>query len=80
MIDNILTAFSIGQQVIKTLGALKRDVESFRSRKAEVSMHFAQMEALDKRTGELELLAKGQEDRLREIENSVKDALTATKQ
>jgi hypothetical protein len=31
------------------------------------------------RTSELELLAKEQEDCLREIENSVKDALTATK-
>jgi hypothetical protein len=36
------------------------------------------MEALNKRTDELELLAKEHDDRLREIENSLKDALTAT--
>jgi hypothetical protein len=78
MIDNILTVFSIGQRVIKTLGALKKDVESFRSPNEQVPAHFAQMEALDKRTAELELLAQEQDDRLREIEKSLKDALTAT--
>jgi hypothetical protein len=80
MIENIWTAFAIGHRVVKTLGALKKDVESLRSSNAQARAHVAQMEALDKRTGELELFAKEQDDRLGEIENSLADALTATEE
>lgn len=78
MLENIWTAIAIGHRVIKTLGALKKDVDSFRSDNVQTHVQFAQMEALDKRTGELEILAKEQDDRLRKIENSLKDVLTAT--
>jgi hypothetical protein len=78
MFENIWTAIAIGHRVVKTLGALKKDVDSFRSSNTRAGVQFAQMEALDKRTGELELLAKEQDERLLEIENSLKDALIAT--
>jgi hypothetical protein len=78
MLENIWTVIAIGHRVVKTLGVLKKDVESFQSGNARARAQFAQMEALDKRTGELELLAKEQDNRLREIENSLKDALIAT--
>ena len=78
MFENIWTAIAIGHRVVKTLGALKKDVDSFRSGNDQARGQFAQMEALDKRTGELELLAKEQQERLRKIENSLTDVLTAT--
>jgi hypothetical protein len=78
MIENIWTAIAIGHRVVKTLGALKKDVDSLRSGNVRARAQFAQMEAVDKRTGELELFAKEQEDRLRRIENSSTDVLTAT--
>jgi hypothetical protein len=78
MLENIWTAIAIGHRVVKTLGALKKDVDSFRSGNDRDHVQFAQMEALDKRTGELELLAKEQDDRLGRIENSLNDVLTAT--
>jgi len=78
MFENIWTAIAIGQRVVKTIAALKKDVDSFRSGNVQARVQFAQMEALDKRTGELEFLAKEQDDRLRKIENSLTDVLTAT--
>jgi hypothetical protein len=78
MIEDIWMAISLGRRVLQTVGALKKDVDSFRSGRAKAQEHFAQMEALDKRTGDLEKLSKEQDDRLRQIENSLKDALIAT--
>jgi hypothetical protein len=78
MLEDIWLAISVGHRVLRTLGVLKNDVESFRSRSAQARAHNAQMEALDKRTGDLEMLAREQDDRLEEIEKSLKDALTAT--
>lgn len=78
MLEDIWTAISVGRRVLKTIGVLKNDVDSFRSDKAKSEQHHSQMEALDKRTSDLENLAKEQDDRLRKIESSLKDALIAT--
>ena len=78
MIEDIWLAISVGSRVIKTLGALKKDVDSFRAGRAQAGAHHTQMEVLDKRTSDLEILAKEQDGRIEEIENSLKDALTAT--
>ena len=78
MLEDIWMAISVGRRVIKTIAALKSDVDSFRSRRAKTQEHHAQMEALDKRASDLERLAREQDDRLRQIENSLKDTLIAT--
>jgi predicted RNase H-like nuclease (RuvC/YqgF family) len=78
MIEDIWMAISVGRRVLKTLGALKKDVETFRSSRARGGVHQTQMEALDKRTNDLEMLTREQESRIEDIEKSLEDALTAT--
>src|ERR1700685_82529 len=78
MLEDIWMAISVGRRVIKTIAALKGDVDSFRSRSAKTQEHHAQMEAFDRRASDLERLAREQDDRLRQIENSLKDTLIAT--
>jgi hypothetical protein len=78
MLDDILTAISLGRRVLNTVRTLKGDVESFQSNKSEVHKTGLELNALDKRMGDLEMLARQQDERLRELEHSVKDALIAT--
>ena len=78
MIEDIWMAISVGRRVLQTIGALKNDVDSFRSGRLKSSEHHTQMEALDKRTVDLERVAREQDERLRKIETSLKDALVAT--
>ena len=78
MLDDILTVISLGRRVLNTVRTLKNDVDSFQADKANAQRPHIQLEALDKRTGDLEMLAREQNERLREIEHSLKDALVAT--
>lgn len=78
MLDDILTVISLGRRVLNTVRTLKRDVDSFQPSRPAAEHPRAQLEALDKRTGDLEMLAREQNERLREIEHSLKDALIAT--
>jgi hypothetical protein len=78
MLENFWTVWTIGTGVVRTLSALRKDVESLRSGRAAALGHAAQLEALDQRTRQLELLAGDTDDRLEKIETSIKDAANAT--
>jgi hypothetical protein len=86
MLGSIWNAIGLGQSVVKTISALKRDVESVRPPNPEaVSPSATQMEALDKqieamgkRTSDLEIIVQAQENRFRQIEKSLNDAVSAT--
>jgi hypothetical protein len=78
MLENFWTVWTIGTGVVRTLSALRKDVESLRSGRTAALGHAAQLEALDQRTRQLELLADETDDRLEKIETSLKDAASAT--
>lgn len=78
MLENFWTVWTIGTGVVRTLSALRKDVESLRSGRAAALGHAAQIEALDQRTRQLEILAGETDDRLEKIETSLKDAADAT--
>lgn len=77
MLQEIFTVFSVGKKVLKSVADLKRDAESFRAGSTRAHPHSAELEALGKRTGDLESLAREQRFAIHELEHGVKDASSA---
>jgi len=78
MFEEILTAISLGQRLLRSLAALRKDAKSFRSDAAQSHVGFAQLEALDKRTSDLEMIAREQESRIDEVQTILKDSMVVT--
>jgi|SRR5579872_573567 len=78
MLENFWTVWTIGTGVVRTLSALRKDVESLRSGRAAALGHAAHLEALDQRMQQLEILSAVTDDRLEKIETSLQDAANAT--
>ena len=78
MFEEILAAISLGQRLLLSLAALRKDAKSVRSDNAPSHARISQLEALDKRTGDLELIAQEQDSRIGELENALKDSLVVT--
>src|SRR3954468_15112378 len=86
MLGSIWNVIGLGQSVVKTISALKRDVESVRPANPDVASQSVkqvealdrQIEAMEKRTSDLESIVQAQENRFRQIEKSLSDAVSAT--
>lgn len=78
MFEEILTAISLGQRLLRSLAALRKDAKSFRSESAQSHAGLAQLEALDKRTSDLETIAQKQDARIAEVETILRDSMVVT--
>ena len=78
MFEEILTAVSLGQRLLRSLAALRKDAKSFRSGAAQSHIGLAQLEALDKRTSDLESIAQEQDLRIGEVETILRDSMVVT--
>jgi hypothetical protein len=78
MLQEILAAISLGQRLLKSLAALRKDAASFRSEGSQTGAAFAQLDALHKRTGDLEIISREQDARIGEVESILKDSMLVT--
>jgi hypothetical protein len=78
MLQEILAAISLGQRLLKGLAALRKDAASFRSARAQTDTASTQLDALHKRTSDLEVIAQEQDARLGEIEGVLKDSMVVS--
>jgi hypothetical protein len=78
MFEEILTAISLGQRLLRSLAALRKDAKSFRSEGAQSHAGLARLEALDRRTSDLETIAQEQDARIGEVETILRDSMAVT--
>jgi predicted nucleic acid-binding protein len=76
--DGILTAIALGTRLTKAVVQLKKQIDDLRSGAAPENLQPPPIEALDKRTSDLESLARRQAVRISDLEIGLEDASAVT--
>ena len=76
--DDILTAIALGTRLTKAVVSLKKHIDDLRSGATSESLQPSPIEALDKRTSDLESLARKQAARIGDLEIGLEDAAVVT--
>jgi hypothetical protein len=76
--DDLLTAIALGTRLTKAVVSLKNHIDTLRSGVMPENPQPSPIEALDKRTSELESLARKQAVRISDLEIGLEDAAAVT--
>jgi predicted nucleic acid-binding protein len=76
--DEILTAIALGTRLTKAVVSSKRHVDDLRSSAAPKTLQPSPIDALDRRTSDLESLARRQAARISDLEIGLEDAAVVT--
>jgi predicted nucleic acid-binding protein len=76
--DDILTAIALGTRLTKAVVSLKKHIDVLRSGATSEGLQPSSIEALDKRTSDLESLARRQAVRISDLEIGLEDAAVVT--
>jgi predicted nucleic acid-binding protein len=76
--DDILTAIALGTRLTKAIVSLKKHIDVLRSGATSGDLRPSPIEALDKRTSDLESLARRQAVRISDLELGLEDAAVIT--
>ena len=76
--DDILNAIALGTRLAKSVVSLKKHIDDLRSGAAPENPQPSPIEALDKRTSDLESLARKQAVRISDLEIGLEDASAVT--
>ncbi|HXX44916.1 MAG TPA: hypothetical protein VEJ38_09320 [Candidatus Acidoferrales bacterium] len=73
-LDDVFSTIALGTKLTRAVISLKKHIDALRSGTAREYVQPSVLEALDRRTAELELLASRQTDRIAALEASLEDA------
>jgi len=73
-LDDLFTTIALGTKLTRAVISLKKHIDTLRSGTTLEYVQPSVLEALDRRTADLELLASRQADRITALETSLEDA------